>query len=235
MHQFLQRSGAELIRSAGKYSYGNDGLSLRTGSFSSLFAKLYLQRRIAMIISYVDPQTLPGEVRLLRGSLESALTRVSPAVGAMTDFSTETPARVVPGRQIDDALQDMVRAGIRSLLVVDEGAALLGLITAADILGTRPIQFLQNPLCESHPCRHQDIRVADIMTPWAQLRLLDYHQVTMASAGDLADQFRGTDTTHVLVIERAAVGTGQVRGLISRSRLLRQLGAQNDESHGINH
>jgi CBS domain-containing protein len=188
-----------------------------------------------MLISYVDPQTLPGEVLLLRGTLESAITLSSPGVGAMTDFATETPACVVPGRHIDDALQDMVRAGIRSLLVVDEGAALLGLITAADILGTRPIQFLQNPLCESHPCRHQDIRVADIMTPWAQLRLLDYHQVTVASAGDLADQLRGAHITHVLVIERAALGTGRVRGLISRSRLLRQLGAQNDESRGIAH
>ena len=153
----------------------------------------------------------------------------------MTDFSTETPARVVPRRHIDDALQDMIRAGIRSLLVVDEGAAVLGLITAADILGTRPLQFLQNPLCESHPCRHQDIRVADIMTPWAQLRLLDYHQVKAASAGDLADQFRDAETTHVLVIERSEVGTGRVRGLISRSRLLRQLGPQNDESRGITH
>jgi len=129
----------------------------------------------------------------------------------------------------------MIRAGIRSLLVVDEGAAVLGLITAADILGTRPLQFLQNPLCESHPCRHQDIRVADIMTPWAQLRLLDYHQVKAASAGDLADQFRDAETTHVLVIERSEVGTGRVRGLISRSRLLRQLGPQNDESRGITH
>ena len=81
----------------------------------------------------------------------------------MTDFSTETPARVVPGRHIDDALQDLIRAGIRS------------------------------------------------------------------------DQFRDTDTTHVLVIERSAVGSGQVRGLISRSRLLRQLGPQNDESRGITH
>jgi CBS domain containing-hemolysin-like protein len=188
-----------------------------------------------MLIRYVDPKTLPDKVLLLRESLEGALIRSSPGVGAMTDFSTETPARVVPGRHIDDALQDMVRAGLRSLLVVDEGSAVLGLITAADILGTRPIQFLQNPLCESYPCRHQEIRVADIMTPWAQLRLLDYYQVTVASAGDLADQFRGTDTTHVLVIERAAVGTAQVRGLISRSRLLRQLGTQNDESRGIAH
>jgi CBS domain-containing protein len=220
----------------GKYFYGNDGLLFKIRSlFFFTLCEAAFQRRNAMLISYVDPQTLPGNVLRLRGSLEVALSRSSPVVGAMTDFSTETPARVVPRRHIDDALQDMNRAGIRSLLVVDEGAAVLGLITAADILGTRPLQFLQNPLCESHPCRHQDIRVADIMTPWAQLRLLDYHQVKAASAGDLADQFRDTETTHVLVIERSAVGTGQVRGLISRSRLLRQLGPQNDESRGITH
>jgi CBS-domain-containing membrane protein len=129
-----------------------------------------------MLVSYVDPQTLPDKVLLLRESFEDALTRYSPGVRATTDFSIETPARVVPERLIDDALQDMVRARLRSLLVVDEGSAVLGLITAADILGTRPIQFLQNPLCESPPCRHQDIRVADIMTRWAQLRLLDYYQ-----------------------------------------------------------
>ncbi|HWO38726.1 MAG TPA: hypothetical protein VNO32_58880 [Candidatus Acidoferrum sp.] len=61
-----------------------------------------------MLISYVDHQTLPDRMLLLRESLEGALTRSSPGVGAMTDFSTETPARVVPGRHIDDALQDMV-------------------------------------------------------------------------------------------------------------------------------
>jgi hypothetical protein len=32
-----------------------------------------------MLISYVDPQTLPGNVLRLRGSLEAALTRSSPS------------------------------------------------------------------------------------------------------------------------------------------------------------
>lgn len=181
-----------------------------------------------MSISYVDPHTLPGKVLLPRALVEGALNRSSPGVRAMTDFSAETPVCVSPGRHIDDALQDMIRAGIRSLLVVDDGAV-LGLITAADILGTRPIQFLQNPLCESYPCRHQDVRVSDIMTPWAQLQLMDYYRVTAASAGDLADQLRGSDTTHILVIERAADNTIQVRGLLSRTRLLRQLGAHSSE------
>jgi hypothetical protein len=71
------------------------------------------------------------------------------------------------------------------------------------------------------------------MTPWAQLRLMDYYRVTAASAGDLADQFRDSDTTHVLVIERAADNIIHVRGLLSRTRLLRQLGAQSSELRGI--
>jgi signal-transduction protein with cAMP-binding, CBS, and nucleotidyltransferase domain len=111
-----------------------------------------------MLMSYVDPHTLPGNVVLPRTSLEAPLSRSSPAVEAMTDFSAETPICVSPGRHIDDALPDTIQARVRSLVVVDEGAV-LGLITAADILGTRPIQFLQNPLCESHLCRHQDVHV----------------------------------------------------------------------------
>jgi len=187
-----------------------------------------------MLISYVDPQTLPGKVLLPRATPERTLARSSSSVEAMTDFSAETPVCVSPGRHIDDALRDMIQAGIRSLLIVDEDeAAVLGLITAADILGTRPIQFLQNPLCESHPCRHKDIHVSDIMTPWAQLRLMDYHRLIAASAGDLADQFQGTDITHILVIERAVNGTCQVRGLLSRSRLLRQLGVHCVELCGV--
>ena len=185
-----------------------------------------------MPISYVDPHALPARVLLPRAILEGALTRSSPGVRAMTDFSAETPVCVLPGRHIDDALQDMIRAGIRSLLVVDEGAV-LGLITAADILGTRPIQFLQSPLCDSYPCRHRDVRVSDVMTPWAELQLMDYYRVTAASVGDLADQFRSSDTTHMLVIERVVDNTIQVRGLLSRTRLLRQLGAQSSELRGI--
>lgn len=82
-------------------------------------------------------------------------------LAAMTDFSSERPVIVSPKRH-------MMISGIRALLVVNE-TTVLGLITAADILGPRPIQFLQNPLCEGSPCRRRDVHVADIMTPWPTL------------------------------------------------------------------
>ena len=61
----------------------------------------------------------------------------SPAVAAMTNFAHDCPVTVSPERPIDDALQDMIRAGIRALLVLEEGHV-KGLITSYDIPGERP-------------------------------------------------------------------------------------------------
>lgn len=177
-----------------------------------------------MLISYMDAAaTFPGKIIVRQGGDESPLRRLSPALEALTDFAIETPISVAPERHVDDALQDMIRAGVRSLLVMQE-LVVLGLITASDVLGTRPIQFLQSHLCESQPCRHKDVRVADVMTPWSDLRLIDFRIIASATAGDLADQFRNTQDTHMLIIEHSSDKGTAVRGLVSKTRLLRQLG-----------
>jgi CBS domain-containing protein len=147
----------------------------------------------------------------------------SPALAAMTDFSQDSPAVVIPGRHIDDALQDMIAYGVRALLVV-QGEGVIGLITAGDIMGERPIQFLQSPLCEGRPCRHKDIHVADVMTRWADLRPLEFDWVARSTVADVAEMLIGACETHLLVVERSADGAHSVlRGLFSRSRIERQL------------
>lgn len=54
----------------------------------------------------------------------SDLALDSPATAALTDFTRECPVAVDPGRHIDDALRDMIRAGVRALLVLEEGRVL---------------------------------------------------------------------------------------------------------------
>ena len=152
------------------------------------------------------------------------LSRDSSGIEVMTDFERERPKLVSADRHVDDALQDMIIAGVRALLVVDTDSV-LGLITAADILGPRPIQFLQNPLCEGRPCRHRDVHVADIMTSWTDLQLLEFDRVASGTVDDLADVFSATDATHLLVIKRSDTGNSIVQGLLSRTRLERLLGA----------
>jgi hypothetical protein len=142
-----------------------------------------------------------------------------PAIYAITDFKRDYPMTVEPERQIDDALTDMIRLGVRALLVAKE-QRLVGLVTSYDIQGERPIQFLQS----SNYSRHQDIRVMHIMTPWDELLALDWESVESARAGELLALFQRTNLTHLLVVEvDRKTSHSVVRALASRVRLLRQL------------
>jgi CBS domain-containing protein len=142
-----------------------------------------------------------------------------PAIYAITDFKRDYPMTVEAERQIDDALTDMIRLGVRALLVAQD-QRLVGLVTSYDIQGERPMQFLQS----SNYSRHQDIRVMDVMTPWDELVALDWESVESARAGELVAVFEQRNLTHVLVIETdRKTSRSVVRALASRSRLLRQL------------
>jgi CBS domain-containing protein len=142
-----------------------------------------------------------------------------PAIHAITDFTREHPVTVDEERQIDSALEDMIRVGVRALLVARD-LRIVGLITSYDIQGERPLQFLQS----SNYSRHQDIRVGHIMTPWDKLLAVDWDSILAARAGDLLHVLEEADMTHLLVIERATnKASPVVRGLVSRARLARQM------------
>jgi hypothetical protein len=142
-----------------------------------------------------------------------------PAIYAITDFKRDYPMTVEAERQIDDALTDMIRLGVRALLVAQD-QRLVGLVTSYDIQGERPMQFLQS----SNYSRHQDIRVMHVMTPWDELFALNWESVESARAGELVAVFEQRNLTHVLVIETdRKTSRSVVRALASRSRLLRQL------------
>jgi CBS domain-containing protein len=142
-----------------------------------------------------------------------------PAIHAITDFTREHPATVDEERQIDGALEDMIRLGVRALLVVRE-QRIVGLITSYDIQGERPLQFLQS----STYTRHQDIRVGHIMTPWDKLLAVDWESVQAVRAGELLHVLEEAEMTHLLVIERSKRNASPiVRALVSRARLARQL------------
>lgn len=142
-----------------------------------------------------------------------------PAIHAITDFTREHPVTVDEERQIDDALGDMIRLGVRAMLVMRE-QRIVGLITSYDIQGERPLQFLQT----STYTRHQEIRVGHIMTPWDKLLALDWDGIQAARAGDLLHVLDEAGLTHLLVIERGKKNASPiVRALVSRARLARQL------------
>jgi CBS-domain-containing membrane protein len=141
-----------------------------------------------------------------------------PAIHAITDFTREHPVTVDAERQIDDALNDMIRVGVRALLVYRE-QRIVGLVTSYDIQGERPIQFLQS----SNYRHHRDVRVADIMTPWESLTVLNWEAIQSLRAGELFHLFEQTGLSHLIVIEPDHKGKAIVRALVSRALLARQL------------
>jgi CBS-domain-containing membrane protein len=150
---------------------------------------------------------------------EQFLKPTDPAIQAITDFTRDHPATVEDERQIDDALTDMVRVGVRALLVVRD-QRVVGLITSYDIQGERPLQFLQH----STYTHHHELRVAHIMTPWDKLLVVDWDALQHLRAGELLRMFDDSATTHMLVVQTdMKQGTPIVRGLASRARLTRQL------------
>jgi signal-transduction protein with cAMP-binding, CBS, and nucleotidyltransferase domain len=154
------------------------------------------------------------------GAAETRRVALSdPAARIVTDFTREPPITVTEDRPIDDALRDMMAAGVRALLVV-RGDLVSGLITSYDIQGERPLQFLQM----SSYTRHDEIEVGRIMTPWDHIPKLDWSSLRAARVYDLLKVFRRLSATHLVVVERVEHDGAFVRALISRTRLNRQLG-----------
>ena len=168
-------------------------------------------------------QTGSAGVALIEPDRSSLLELTLPAPQVMTDFRSVRALVVAPDRHVDAALQDMVLGGVRALLVTEHDQ-LLGLLTAADIMGEKPIQFLQDPACEGSPCRHSDIHARDIMTPLEQLSTLTFDRVRNLSIRDIVEEFRHAQTTHLLVIQGTGKAHSNVRGIFSRSRIARECG-----------
>ncbi len=176
-------------------------------------------------------QTLVSTTRFEAGVLPrrsiadgQGLSPGDPAILAVTDFTREHPVTIDPERQIDDALDDMIRMGVRALLVVRD-QRIVGLITSYDIQGERPLQFLQS----STYSLHRDIRVAHIMTPWHVLTAINWETLQTMRAGDLLQVLDHAGVTHIIVVEADRLGSScVVRALVSRARLIRQLSGSAD-------
>jgi CBS domain-containing protein len=155
------------------------------------------------------------------------LTMNDSAFCALTDFRREYPITVNADRSIDDALTDMVRASVHALLVTQEDPDcsdlhVLGLITAYDIEREKAHR-IPIPI----PYRMPTVKIADLMTPWDELSLINYESLYSLTTGDLHDMFQRTALTHLLVINIRSDDSGVARGLLWRTNLSKRL--RNDQ------
>jgi hypothetical protein len=95
----------------------------------------------------------------------------------------------------------------------------VGVITAADILGEKPMQVIGN-----RGIRREELLVRDVMTPHETLEVLDLDSVRAARVGHVVATLRDLGRQHAVVVECDAEGRQRVRGLFSATQIARQLG-----------
>jgi CBS-domain-containing membrane protein len=161
--------------------------------------------------SFVRPQqSFPERVKLS----DSALT-------VMTDLTKVSVVSVRAKTSMDKANAKMIRYGVRMLLVLDDNDQVAGLLTAADVLGEKPMRFLQNM-----GGTHADIMVRDIMSTQRELEVLKIENVQQAKIGEIVVTLKKANRQHALVVIEAADGKQTVCGLFSVTQIARLLGAQ---------
>jgi CBS domain-containing protein len=141
------------------------------------------------------------------------------AVNVMTDLTRVTAVIILPGDTVDEAHRRMVQRGVRLLLVVDQDRRVVGLITATDTLGEKPVLA-----ASQRGLRREEVLVRDIMTPQERLQVLGMADVRAAKVGHIVSTLQKAGRQHAMVVDHDAKGRQTVRGLFSATQIARQLG-----------
>jgi len=144
----------------------------------------------------------------------------SPAIGVMTDLQKVSAATIGPEVTLAQATQTMISRGVRLLLVVGPDEEILGLITARDTMGERPIKFIQQ-----NGGKHSDLKVRDCMSATSTIEVLTLNDVLRAEVGHIVATLKNVGRQHAMVVETdLASGKESIRGIFSITQIGRQLG-----------
>lgn len=154
-------------------------------------------------------------------SLPEHVTLSDPALKVMTDLSKVSVVVARSNASMDSANAKMIRYGVRMLLVLDSNDQVAGLLTASDVLGEKPMRFLQNM-----GGTHADIMVRDIMTTQRELEVVKLEDVQHAEVGQIVATLKKSGRQHALVAAEGADGKQTVCGIFSITQIARQLGAE---------
>jgi CBS domain-containing protein len=161
---------------------------------------------------------LESGARVAEPMTPGRVTLDDPAFSVMTDLREVAAATTRPEETIDAAHAQMIRRGVRLLFVLETGGAVCGVITATDLLGEKPVRFMQ-----SRGVSHAEVLVEDIMTPAAMLEALSLLDAAQMRVGHIVATLKAVGRKHLMVSED---GGRRIRGLFSASQVARQLGME---------
>lgn len=142
------------------------------------------------------------------------------ALEVMTDLNFVPAASVQADATLTHAHQMMMDRGVRLLFAIGPDKKVQGLLTATDVLGTRPGQA-----AEKLGIARAELLVRHVMTELQAIEVLALVDVVHARVGDIVATLKDTGRQHALVVDRETPDDDLViRGIFSASQIARQLG-----------
>ena len=136
---------------------------------------------------------------------------------AFADHAAE-PA-VVVSASLAERLGGADAAVDRVVNVLGADRRIVGVITATDVLGEKPMTIVAQ-----RGIRRDELLVRDVMTPQERLQALELADVRVARVGHIVATLKSLGRQHALVVQRDAAGRHKLRGLFSSTQIARQLG-----------
>jgi len=156
--------------------------------------------------------------RIAEPNAPGRVTLDDAAFSVMTDLREVSAATTRPEETIDTAHGVMIRRAVRLLFVLDPDNTVAGVITATDLLGEKPMRFMQ-----ARGVPDAEILVEDIMRPASMLEGLSILEVAQMRVGHIVATLKAVGRKHLMVSED---GGRRIRGLFSASQVARQLGME---------
>lgn len=143
----------------------------------------------------------------------------SPAVEVMTDLQRIPAASIAGDTSLSQTHHTMIMRGVRMLFVAGEDGRIQGLITAADLMGERPLRAARE-----RGAKVGEIAATHVMTPIEAVEAVSLEDVLRAEVGHVVATLQRSGRQHALVVEHDKDGRSTIRGIFSASQISRQLG-----------
>jgi len=152
------------------------------------------------------------------------------AVNVMTDLNKIRTFTIEATATLEFAVTKMIACGVRLLFVMNSENVLVGLVTASDLLGEKPILYLQK-----NGGAREHILIQDLMTPRESLKTLQLSDVSRSRVGDIVETMLEFGRQHILVVDFQKENHNEyICGLFSTTQISRQLGTTIDVSPRAN-
>jgi CBS-domain-containing membrane protein len=142
------------------------------------------------------------------------------AMEVMTDLRFVPAATIQSEVDIETATQKMIARSVRLLLVVDSADDVIGILTARDLMGKRPLEVM-----DSLQVGASEVKVLQVMTAAADIEVIPLNDILHARVGDIVETLKNSGRQHAMVVEEDVFsGKAMIRGIFSASQIARQLG-----------